>query len=131
MGMNVTKTGKYGSLSQTSIATAGTTVLDGPILTLNMDKIYVEIDNEDASNIFDGFQIDISTDNSNWQTIYNVAADFTTPSGLLVGASGNLTALAASTTGWFILDCSGLSYIRIQASADTAAINASGRWSAL
>lgn len=53
-----------------------------------------------------------------YQTLFSQASDFTTPSGLLVGASGDLTSQAVGS-GFFIIDCDGLSSIRIQAASGT------------
>ena len=48
--------------------------------------------------------------------LYNAAGDFTSPSGALVDASGDLTTLAIGT-GWFILDTKGLDSIIIAATS--------------
>lgn len=50
-------------------------------------------------------------------TLFDAAGDYTSPAGILVGASGDLTAIAAAGTGWFILDCLGFDQIQILASA--------------
>lgn len=41
-------------------------------------------------------------------TLASAGADFTSPAGIVVDASGDLTALAANTTGWVLLDVRGL-----------------------
>ncbi len=127
----MSKTGSTGTLTQTSIAVVGSTVIGAAIETLNIDRIYIEIDNEDSTNDLDGFVIDVSADGSAFQTLYAAASDYASPKGVLVGVSGDLTALVASTTGWLRLDCSAFKQVRLSASADTGAINVSGRWSAL
>lgn len=53
-----------------------------------------------------------------YQTLFNAAIDFTSPSGLLVGASGDLTTQAVGS-GWFIMDCDGLESVKIQAASGT------------
>lgn len=56
-------------------------------------------------------------------TIASIASDFTNPAGLMIGASGDLTILAAST-GWFILDVEGLDSVIITAdSGGTATLS--------
>lgn len=50
-------------------------------------------------------------------TLFDAAGDYTSPVGILIGASGDLTALAAGATGWFILDCLGFDQIQLLASA--------------
>jgi hypothetical protein len=39
----------------------------------------------------------------------------------MVGASGDLTTLAAASTGWFILDTRGLARVKVLASGNGAA----------
>lgn len=54
-------------------------------------------------------------------TLYSAAADFTSPAGLIIDASGDLTTTAAAGTGWFVMDVIGLWDITIQASANGGA----------
>lgn len=62
----------------------------------------------------------------NASTIASVAADFTNPKGIMVGASGDLTTLNAAV-GWFILDVQGLDSIIITAtSGGTATLALAG-----
>ena len=51
------------------------------------------------------------------ETLYNTAGDFNSPAGLLVATSGDLTAIAHGSTGWFMMDCRGLFAIRIRAAS--------------
>lgn len=53
-------------------------------------------------------------------TLYSAAADFTAPKGLLIGASGDLTAQAVGT-GWFIMDVTGLAEVAVLASSGNVA----------
>ena len=53
-----------------------------------------------------------------FQTLFSTSADFTSPTGLLVGASGDLTAQAVGS-GFFIMDCDGLSAVQIKAASGT------------
>lgn len=55
-----------------------------------------------------------------WITIASLSTDYTVPKGLVIGASGDLTALAAGATGWIILDVEGFSDIKIQANSSAA-----------
>lgn len=55
-----------------------------------------------------------------WVTILSAAGDFTSPGGLVVGASGDLTTLAAAATGWLSLDVTGLQALRIRGSSASA-----------
>lgn len=49
-------------------------------------------------------------------TLYSAAVDYTSPAGLLIGASGDLTAQGAATTGWFTMDVRGLYAVQVLAS---------------
>jgi hypothetical protein len=53
-------------------------------------------------------------------TLYSAAADYTAPSGLLIGASGDLTTQAVGS-GWFIMDVRALESVRVLASSGSAA----------
>lgn len=63
--------------------------------------------------------------------LFDEAADFETPVGPLVNASGDLTTLAADAVGWFFIDVRGLDRLQVLArSADaagsTVTVNAGG-----
>ncbi len=71
---------------------------------------------------FNAFQIQGKANvNDAWSVLYST--NYTTPTGILIGTSGDLAALAASSEGWFILDARGLAGIRIQASSAGAAVS--------
>ena len=53
-------------------------------------------------------------------TLFSLATDFTTPAGIVLDASGDLTIQAAGSTGWLVLDVSALYAVKIQASANVA-----------
>jgi len=56
-----------------------------------------------------------------WVPLYAMPIDFTEPSGLLMGASGALTQIAAGASGWFVMDVSAIAILQILArSADPA-----------
>ena len=57
-----------------------------------------------------------------YDTLYNTTADFTTPKGVLVGCSGDLT-LQGVGNGWFLMDVRGMESVRLHAtSAGTATL---------
>lgn len=53
-----------------------------------------------------------------YQVLYNAALDFTSPGGLLIDASGDLTTQAVGS-GWFVMSCDGLESIKLQAASGT------------
>lgn len=72
---------------------------------------------------FDQFEIQGKVHpNGPYITLFNTSGEFTTPIGILLGASGDLTALAGGATGWFILNGVGFQSIRIQAARAMATV---------
>lgn len=59
--------------------------------------------------------------NGAYQTLYSAAGDFTTPAGLVVDASGDLTTLGAGASGWLLLNVLPLYSVRILASSGNVA----------
>jgi len=124
------------TLASTVVAVAGLTTIGDNIQVKNYDQIMVIIDNSDdtgtAAVLFDAFEIQHSNDGGvNFETLYSASSDYTSPSGILVGVSSDLTVLAVDARGWFILDCTALDLLRIQASADTTqSVGVTGTWSA-
>ena len=51
-----------------------------------------------------------------YDTLYNTTADFTTPRGVLVGCSGDLTVQGVGS-GWFIMDVRGMESVRLHATS--------------
>lgn len=102
--------------SSQSVAVAGTT----EIARLNVsgfERVFVEITT--ATNNLDAFSIAGRVDGSeSFHTFYSASTDFTAPTGLLVGASGDLTALAVGS-GWFIMETLGIEELKLTASAAT------------
>ena len=83
-------------------------------------RIALEIINAGA-NAFDTFIVQGKVrPDSNYLTLLSAAADYTSPAGIVVDASGDLTVLGAGATGWLILDVLGFTKIRLQASANVA-----------
>ncbi len=65
---------------------------------------------------FDQFSIQARFHGSgSYQTLFDAAADFLSPSGVLIGASGDLTTIAAAASGWFLMDVGAIESIRLQA----------------
>ena len=100
-----------------SVAVAGlTTILEVQVQSLS--RLFVEI--LPVTNALDAFQVQVRANQSgNYITILSAAADFTAPAGVLAGASGDLTTLAAAATGWLLMDVFGFESVRLQASANT------------
>jgi hypothetical protein len=96
-------------------AGGNTVVLE--LSTLGLERIAAEFTN--AGFALDAFIIQAKFHpGGDYRTIYSTAGAFTSPAGLLVAASGDLTVLADAATGWFILDVTGIYAIRVQASAN-------------
>lgn len=56
-----------------------------------------------------------------YQTLYSAAIDFTTPAGLVVDASGDLTTLNAGASGWLLLNVLPLYSVKFLASSGNVA----------
>ena len=65
-----------------------------------------------AANDLDQFEISASTDGTNFVDLYTSAADYLSPTGVLLGTSGDLTTVASGAAGWYLLDCTGINSIR-------------------
>jgi len=98
-------------------------------LILEMDvsqlaRLALEILNVGA-NAFDSFVVEAKVNpDGNYIPILAVAADYTTPAGIVVDASGDLTALGAGATGWLILDALAFYKLKVTASAAVGATSA-------
>jgi len=88
-------------------------------------RIALEIINAGAA-AFDAFLVlgKVRPD-SNYVTLLSAAADYTSPAGIVVDASGDLTVLGAGATGWLILDALGFTKIKLQASSAAGGTSAS------
>jgi len=102
-----------------AVPQAGNTVL----LTIpchGLTRILVQVDV--TVQALDAFIIQVrSTNVASLATLYSVAGDYTSPKGLLVGASGDLTTIAAAASGWFIMDVDGLYEVVVSASSANVA----------
>ena len=93
---------------------AVTTLLDLPVA--DVDEVGIEV--TPTTNAFDAFEVHGKFHPSgSYQTLYSSAGSFTSPVGLLIGASGDLTALAAASTGWLFIDTLPLYGLKVVASA--------------
>jgi len=128
----MSKIGVSGVLAATTVSVGSLTTIGEAIDVSRHDRIMVRISNEDAAAVvFDQFEIQISPDGANFETAFSATGDYTSPTGILIGCSGDLTGLAAAATGWFILDCRGLDKLQVQASANTTqSVGVTGTWSA-
>lgn len=84
----------------------------------NIERIYIEITITD--NALDQFEI-LCRPNStgSYQKMYSSVDDYTSPAGILVGVSGDLTII--STSGWFILDVKSIESLQIKAASSNVA----------
>lgn len=91
-----------------------TTILQ--IQTGGMIRLFVSF--SVADNNLDAFKIygKANSDAPN-SLLYSAGADYTSPTGILVGTSGDLTAQGAGTSGWFIIDVRGISEIVLKTSS--------------
>jgi len=110
---------RFSANSAVSVAAAGnTTILQQRVDGL--ERLFVQFDV--ATNNLDAFLIKAKAHpDATAVTLYSTATDFTAPAGLLLGASGDLTAVAAAGSGWFVLDVRGLHEVTVQASASGGA----------
>ncbi len=123
--VTIINVGGTGTLASTDVD--GSLTLIGAITVSEYDRIMVDV--LPGAAAFTAFSILISADGTTYSTAYNTSGDFTTPSGILVGTSGDLTILGAATHGWFILDTTGLNSIQIKAQAGSTSL-ATASWSA-
>lgn len=104
---------RYNDIVATVVPAASTVM--GTIHTQGAKRLFVEIAVAVAS--LTAFEIDARPDPAAaYVPLYSVSADFLTPRGLMVGASGDLTTQAAGT-GWFIMDVIGLESVQIKATS--------------
>ena len=99
-----------------SLAVAGTGALATLLEVLSLAGIrrfWAEI--KPTVNAFTAFQVQAKFHpDGGYITIASVAADFTSPGGVIVGASGDLTILAAGATGWLSVDVAGMHALRLR-----------------
>lgn len=103
-----------------AVAATLTTILEKNVSSI--DRIGIEVEETAGSYALDQFVINARfNDGGNYQTVFSTSGDYTSPAGILVGTSGDLTAIPASSAGWLILDCRGIESIQIRAASSNAA----------
>lgn len=109
-----------------SVPQAGNTTLT-TINTTGVKRIFVKC--SVVGQNLDAFIIaGKSAADTTFSTFYSVSGDYTSPTGILIGTSGDLTTQAAGTSGWFILDASGIDQIRVSASSGNVAGSTVSCW---
>lgn len=116
-GSFYTKQRISGKNASQSVPAAGLTELFNFVVG-DVQRIFAQFVNTGFA--FDQFVISCKAhEDAPWSIFYATAGSFTSPAGILVGASGDLTTLASgATAGWFILDVTGLFAIKVEASAN-------------
>ena len=106
-----------------SVATSGNTeLLNIPVYGL--EQLFVQFDV--TTNNLDAFIIKArASQDATAVTLYSTSGNYTSPVGLLIGVSSDLTAVAAAASGWFLMDVRGLWDVVIQASATGGAATVS------
>lgn len=100
--------------SVTVPATGNTTLLTLPVR--GVTRIFVQL--SVATQALDAFIIAAKAHpDATAITIASAAADFTGPADPIVDTSGDLTAIAASGAGWFVMNTAGMHEVTISASA--------------
>ncbi|SRR5258708_29883168 len=101
-----------------SIPAALTTLLDIDVSLIS--RISLEVKNTGA-NAFTAFQINGKMDDAGDMVVMiSAATHFTTPTGIIVDASGDLTVLGAGAIGWVFIDVLGLKRLQVRANSGTA-----------
>jgi hypothetical protein len=101
----------------TTLAASLATISSGEINTRDLTRIFCYVSNTGGSNPFTGLSIIANTGNDTI-TIQSAGTDFTSPGGVMVDASGDLTTLGSGTSGWFVMDCLGIDGLDIHAESD-------------
>lgn len=85
----------------------------------DMDAVGFSMANDGTA--LDQFEISFKfSKEDDWVVVFNAAGDFTTPTGILIGASGDLTIIADAATGWFLLYSKGTHSMRLRAASSGA-----------
>jgi hypothetical protein len=94
------------------------------IPTSNARKLYLTFTTTVA---LAGFQVAFRAHASGaYFVIATTSFDYTTPSGPIIGASGDLTAAGPGVTHWLTLDVEGIESVRLQAASTNAVV--AGHW---
>lgn len=112
-------------MQKTRVLTAlNNDVLESPLVMATFrvhdyDEMTCQIEVE--TNALDQFIVSGRVhDESGWMILFNAGADFTSPAGLMIDASGDLTAQAVGA-GWFKMNVGGFYELRISAASGNAA----------
>jgi hypothetical protein len=85
----------------------------------DMRRIMIQV--KPGANPLTGFEVHAqSATDADFVPFLAVASDYTSPQGILIGASGDLTTLAANTAGWLLMDVSGIATLRLKANGTNA-----------
>jgi len=99
-----------------SVVTSTSNVTVTTLDVRGLNVLYVEI--QPVTEALTAFEIAARPNTQGtFNTLFSASGDFTSPDGLLIGASGDLTVLSAGSTGWFIMFCLGLDRVQLSATA--------------
>lgn len=102
----------YGTLAQTGIGTLTT------VATLDCSEKKTLFITFTVGVALTAFTVEVSVAHTgDFFTLASVAADYLTPEGPVLGASGDLTTAAISTTHWLKLNVDGIKHVRFKASS--------------
>jgi len=115
--MSTSNQQKKSKLATSVVQTGNTSILEWQVFGFSQVGVHIAV----TGQALDAFIIQGRWhDDASYETLFSAAADFTSPTGILVGASGDLTTLAAGATGWFSMDLKGLYEIKLLASSGHA-----------
>ena len=93
-----------------SIGTGADIALATDLDVAGLSRVMVHI--AVAANDLDQFEIHGSVDGTVFETLFSSAGDYTSPTGIMIGTSGDLTGITATNTGWYLMDVSGINSLR-------------------
>jgi hypothetical protein len=104
--------------------TGGTVTALADIAAINVDRfarLFVEftVDSAALSDFDVAFRCHTS---ASYVTVASIAADYTTPTGPVLAASGDLTTAGTSGTHWILLDVAGVQAVRLQAAGTSSVV---------
>lgn len=100
-----------------SVADTLTTIFEKNIQTVG--RIFINFTVADYA--LDQFAVAVrSNPEASYDVLFSSSADYVTPTGILVGTSGDLTIVAAGSSGWLIMDTDSIESVRIQAASSNA-----------
>ena len=109
---------RAGNASVAVPQSGNTTLLEIPVESFEQILVEAAV----SGKLLDAFTVQVkSHPDGSYLTIASAAGDYTSPTGLMVKASGDITTQAAGTSGWFILDTRGVAWVKVVASSGDAA----------